>query len=306
VGRVVLAQIEAGGTILGCVGASGIIRGVDGSTGSCRGGETALSWYTKTGADTAFLGASAGEALHTQLVAAQTDLATLQSQMATQSAALASLQAAMSDLQAELVSLTDRTPLGVAVSMIGSGSGKVTSSDAEIDCGADCTEVYPAGNTVTLTAAPQAGSTFTGWLGDCSGSAPCTLTLDGAKNVVAGFAIVIVPPPDDGGSGPCGGFEYVQHDNGLGGRWFDCNPLGTYSESTARAAAQSWNASAVISLATCGIFPQLTHVLVAQTPSEEAVWVYSGPPTSTLVGRVQLFTGADVGSCPGVASPIWR
>src|SRR5262249_29321481 len=53
-GWVAWAQIGANGTVLGCVGNSGIIRGVDETTGSCRSGDTALSWYTKTGADATF------------------------------------------------------------------------------------------------------------------------------------------------------------------------------------------------------------------------------------------------------------
>src|SRR5574342_743824 len=53
-GWVAWAQIGAGGTALGCVGNSGIIRGVDETTGTCRSGDTALSWYTKAGADAAF------------------------------------------------------------------------------------------------------------------------------------------------------------------------------------------------------------------------------------------------------------
>lgn len=60
-GWVVWAQVGASGTVLGCVGNSGIIRGVDETTGSCRSGDTALSWYTKAGADAAF---AAAEHIH--------------------------------------------------------------------------------------------------------------------------------------------------------------------------------------------------------------------------------------------------
>lgn len=53
-GLVAWAQIGASGTVLGCVGNSGIIRGVDETTGNCRSGDSALTWYTKAGADAAF------------------------------------------------------------------------------------------------------------------------------------------------------------------------------------------------------------------------------------------------------------
>ena len=50
------AQVGTGGVIFGCLSPSGFIRGIDEASGSCRTGDTALSWYTKGGADTAFLG----------------------------------------------------------------------------------------------------------------------------------------------------------------------------------------------------------------------------------------------------------
>jgi hypothetical protein len=49
------AQVGVGGTVLGCVDSSGKIRAVDETTGSCRPGDTTLFWYTKVGAEAAFL-----------------------------------------------------------------------------------------------------------------------------------------------------------------------------------------------------------------------------------------------------------
>jgi hypothetical protein len=42
-------------TVLGCVNAAGKITAVDEPTGSCKPGETALSWYTASGANATFL-----------------------------------------------------------------------------------------------------------------------------------------------------------------------------------------------------------------------------------------------------------
>ena len=53
------AQVGSTGTVLGCVGNSGKLTAVDETTGSCRHGDVALSWYTKDGAQAAFLAKTA-------------------------------------------------------------------------------------------------------------------------------------------------------------------------------------------------------------------------------------------------------
>ncbi|MCC6993022.1 MAG: hypothetical protein IT370_00195 [Deltaproteobacteria bacterium] len=76
----------------------------------------------------------------------------------------------------------------LTVTRAGAGGGTVVSAPAGISCGADCTESYPYGTTVTLTASPAAGSSFTGWSGSCAGTAPtCTVTMTTARSVSATF-----------------------------------------------------------------------------------------------------------------------
>ncbi|GEM_PF-1686129 len=66
--------------------------------------------------------------------------------------------------------------------------GSVTSDVGGINCGNTCSQNYASGTVVTLTASPVTGYSFTGWSGDCSGSAPtCPVTLSSAKNVTANF-----------------------------------------------------------------------------------------------------------------------
>ena len=76
----------------------------------------------------------------------------------------------------------------LTVSKAGNGTGSVTSSPAGIDCGSDCSESYADGTSVTLTATPAAGSTFSGWSGACTGIGTCTVAMDADKNVTATFA----------------------------------------------------------------------------------------------------------------------
>ena len=84
-----------------------------------------------------------------------------------------------------------RPPQRVTVTKSGPGAGTVTSTPAGIDCGATCSAVFDFGTTVTLSAAPAAGSMFAGWSGAfCSGtSATCTVSAEGDVSVGAVFAV---------------------------------------------------------------------------------------------------------------------
>ena len=75
----------------------------------------------------------------------------------------------------------------LTVSKAGTGAGTVTSAPAGIDCGSDCSESYPANTTVTLTATPAAGSSFTGWSGACAGTGSCRVAMTAARSVTATF-----------------------------------------------------------------------------------------------------------------------
>lgn len=69
------------------------------------------------------------------------------------------------------------------------GGGTVASNPAGIACAGDCTEPFPDGASVTLTATPAAGSSFSSWTGmpGCMTATTCTFTVSGAANVTATF-----------------------------------------------------------------------------------------------------------------------
>ena len=72
----------------------------------------------------------------------------------------------------------------------GTGSGTVISQPAGIDCGSICAASFPDGTSVTLTATPAVGSTFTKWFGGaCSNqtSPTCVLTMTAVRNTIAIF-----------------------------------------------------------------------------------------------------------------------
>lgn len=78
------------------------------------------------------------------------------------------------------------------VMKMGLGSGTVTSSPAGINCGTTCDASFGSSVTVTLTATPVAGSTFSGWDGDadgdtgavpdCAGTLTCTVSMSAARS----------------------------------------------------------------------------------------------------------------------------
>lgn len=83
----------------------------------------------------------------------------------------------------------------LSVTKAGTGTGTVTGTpagiSAEINCGTGCTSNsadYSTNTVVTLTAAADAGHSFSGWSGGvCSGAAPCVVTMSAARSVTATF-----------------------------------------------------------------------------------------------------------------------
>jgi Tol biopolymer transport system component len=94
----------------------------------------------------------------------------------------------------------------LAVTKAGGGDGTVTSGPQGVDCGPTCTWGFLDGTVVTLTAVPDAGSSFAGWTGDCTGSTTtCQVTVDSIKGVTATFdpvyhGLTVIPTGDGTGS----------------------------------------------------------------------------------------------------------
>jgi len=77
----------------------------------------------------------------------------------------------------------------LTVTNSGSGTGAITSSPAGINCGATCSGTFASGSSVTLTATPDANSTFAGWSGACTSTGSCVVSMTAAMSVTATFAL---------------------------------------------------------------------------------------------------------------------
>ena len=79
----------------------------------------------------------------------------------------------------------------LTIAKAGSGTGSATSTPAGINCGGSCSASYANNTSVTLSASPAAGSSFTGWSGGgCSGSGNCTILMDQDRTVTVTFSAV--------------------------------------------------------------------------------------------------------------------
>jgi hypothetical protein len=74
---------------------------------------------------------------------------------------------------------------GLSVNKTGTGNGTVTSSPAGINCGSDCSESYPSGTVVVLSAIPAAGSVFSGWSGN--GCSTGSMNMNASRSCMAVF-----------------------------------------------------------------------------------------------------------------------
>jgi 6-phosphogluconolactonase (cycloisomerase 2 family) len=68
------------------------------------------------------------------------------------------------------------------------GNGTVTSPQGTINCGTTCSGSFAQGSAVTLNAAADPGSVFSGWGKVCAGTGPCTVTLSNDMTVPANFS----------------------------------------------------------------------------------------------------------------------
>lgn len=84
-------------------------------------------------------------------------------------------------------------PQVLTVAVSGAGAGTVTSTPAGINCPTTCSAPFPFEANVTLTAAAAANSRFGGWVGNCTGTTGCTVTMVAARTITATFEALPAP-----------------------------------------------------------------------------------------------------------------
>jgi hypothetical protein len=77
----------------------------------------------------------------------------------------------------------------LTVNKTGIGSGTVASSPGGITCGGTCSANFTVGSVVTLTATADAGSSFAGWSGACTGTGACAVTMNSGQAVTGTFGV---------------------------------------------------------------------------------------------------------------------
>ena len=75
------------------------------------------------------------------------------------------------------------------IELIGSGQGTV-SGPKNLSCNIHCEALFSENESLVLTAKAQAGSSFVGWEGACSGSATCNLSMTNTKLIGARFEVL--------------------------------------------------------------------------------------------------------------------
>jgi len=183
------------------------------------------------------------------------------------------------------LNIADMPIFTLSLTLSGSGAGTVTTNPEWVSCSSNCSRKFANGTTVTLTAHPDPGASFTGWSGGgCSGTGTCSLTLTSDQTVTATFDLT----PD---------FALAVSD-------FAPNPISPGQSSTSTVSASGANGFGDTVSLTCSVQPSGAHAPQCSvspnsiTPGNSAtVTITTTAPTAAQV--------LPSGSPSGVFYALW-
>ncbi|HSZ14379.1 MAG TPA: hypothetical protein VK790_10140 [Solirubrobacteraceae bacterium] len=193
----------------------------------------------------------------------------------------------------------------LSVSIAGSGSGSVSSSPSGIACPGTCSNAYPPGTQVTLTATAAPGSRFTGWEGaGCSGTGACRSTVGSETTVTATFERLPVLGVSIAGSG-AGSVESSPSGIACPGTCSHVYEPGTTVSLTATPAAGSrfagWEGSECSGTGTCRVTMSSDAAVTAMF---EQLSVLSVSIAGSGAGSVESSPSGI--ACPGTCSNAYQ
>jgi predicted outer membrane repeat protein len=157
----------------------------------------------------------------------------------------------------------DLATFTLTLTQAGTGSGSMTSLPSGISCSTTCSATFDYGQSVTLTANAEPGSSFVSWSGDCIGSGDCELLgVTSDKNVGALFT------------------------------------LNTYAFSTAISGSGSVSGSTAD-----GTYDHGTAITLVATPSADSIFAGWSPPTCVDGFNLLADTECTATFEPGAVAP---
>jgi hypothetical protein len=116
----------------------------------------------------------------------------------------ACLVAMNADKAVTAVFAADRFTLGLGVQIPGNGEIRT----AQVSCRTACSRDYAAGEVVAVTVEADPGWELDHWIGACTGSGPCAVTMDGDKTVTAVLAATVLLTVRVDGPGAVHGLDF--------------------------------------------------------------------------------------------------
>lgn len=217
----------------------------------------------------------------------------------------------------------DSGSLALSVSKSGSGTGNVTSSAANINCGSTCRAYYPSGISVALTATPDDGSVFMSWSGCNSiSNSICNVTMNDSKKVTANFQtapqyLLTLTFEGTGGGSVNGSMSCVKGGNCPPQSFEDSISVTLTPSADSNSIFTSWNPICTVSGTNCMVtmnsdknitatFTEADKVRIGTTPFQTLTAAFSNAASGMIMARAIEFAETFSVALPTVFKGGWN